>query len=416
VPRLRRRTGAVLVAFAAFVCSSIATGLASGQSAGSPIVILISIDGWRWDYLDRFKPPAMGRLAAAGVRAEGLVPVFPSKTFPNHYTMVTGLYPGRHGIISNSMVDPSLPGRFSLSNRDVQSDTRWWGGEPIWVTAERQGQVAATMFWPGSDVEIAGDRPTFYEPFNMTLSNYARVDQVLEWLSRPDPGRPTFLTLYFSTMDVVGHNDGPDAESVARGALEVDAAIARLVTGVEAAGLTGRTNFVIVSDHGMSALERQRTIVLDDYLDVSTIDLVDSSPIVSINPLTGSVESIYQALKDKHPALHVYRRDELPTEYRLSGHPRLPAVIGVADDGWNVTTRAALERSNGRIDGGDHGYDPRYRSMHGLFIATGPQFHSGVVVPAFENVHLYELLCRVLRIRPAMNDGDPRVTASFLRE
>jgi predicted AlkP superfamily pyrophosphatase or phosphodiesterase len=172
---------------------------------------------------------------------------------------------------------------------------------------------------------------------------------------------------------------------------------------------------VFVSDHGMAALERQRTIVLDDYLDVSTIDLVDLSPIVAINPRTGSSERVYQALKDKHPALHVYRRDELPAEYRLRGHPRLPAVVGVADDGWNVTTRAALEQNHGQVDGGDHGYDPQSRSMHGLFIATGPLFRSGVVVPAFENVHVYELLCRVLHIRPAMNDGDPEVTASFLK-
>lgn len=391
-------------------------GLAA-QSAHQlrPIVILISIDGWRWDYLERFAPPTLSRLAASGVRSEGLVPVFPSKTFPNHYTIVTGLYPERHGIVSNSMLDPGLPGRFTLSNRDVQQDTRWWGGEPLWVTTERQGQVAATMFWPGSDAEIAGDRPTDWKVFDTDVPNAERVDQILAWLKEPDPARPTFLTLYFSTVDSAGHDGGPEAPETRAAAHDVDGAIARLVAGVDSLGLTARTNFVLVSDHGMAALSRDRTIVLDDYIDVSDVDLVDSSPILGVNPRTGSIDALYTALKDKHPALQVFTRDALPSEYRLRGHPRLPAVIGVADDGWHVTTRQMLEREKGRALAGTHGYDPRHRSMHGLFIATGPQFRSGVVVPAFENVHIYELLCRVLGLRPASNDGNPAVTAAFLR-
>jgi predicted AlkP superfamily pyrophosphatase or phosphodiesterase len=231
----------------------------------------------------------------------------------------------------------------------------------------------------------------------------------------PEPKRPTFLTLYFSDVDSVGHEDGPESEALTKAALEVDGEIGRLVNGVEAAGLANRTNYVLVSDHGMAALSRSRTIVLDDYVDLSTVDLVESSPVVGANPRAGTVDALYLALRDKHPALHVYRRDDLPEHYRLRGHPRLPAVIGIADDGWHVTTRAALEREKGDMPGGTHGYDPQNRSMHGLFVATGPQFRSGVVVPAFENVHVYELLCRVLHLRPALNDGDPAVTASFLR-
>jgi predicted AlkP superfamily pyrophosphatase or phosphodiesterase len=401
----------------AAVCawSAIAAARVSGQPAARPIVILISIDGWRWDYLDRIKPPTLGRLAAAGVRAEGLIPTFPSKTFPNHYTIVTGLYPSRHGIISNTMSDPALPARFSLSDRAAQQDTRWWGGEPIWVAVERQGQTAATMFWPGSDAEIAGDRPTYYERFDERMENQARVDKLLEWMRLPEPNRPTFLTLYFDDVDRAGHDFGPDAEELRTAALDIDGAIGRLVTGIEAAGLASRTNYVILSDHGMAGLSRDRTIVLDDYIDVSTVEFMDTTPIVGANPRSGSAEALYLALKDKHPALHVYRRDDLPEVYRLRSHPRLPAVIAVADDGWTVTTRATLDRDKNKAPGGMHGYDPQSRSMHGLFIATGPQFRSGVVVPAFENVHVYELLCRLLRLRPAMNDGDPDVTAAFLR-
>ena len=387
---------------------------ATAEPSQQPIVILVSIDGWRWDYLDRFEPPAIARLAHAGVRAEGLVPAFPSKTFPNHYSIITGLHPATHGITSNNMVDPRLPGRFSLSNREVQQDARWWGGEPLWVTAERQGLVAATMFWPGSDVEIAGDRPTYWRPYEHEFPNEARVDLLLEWLSAPRASQPTFLTLYFRDVDDAGHEWGPMGAGTREAALAVDRMIARLVDGVEALGLASRVNYLLVSDHGMSQLSPQRVIVLDNYIDMTWVDMIDSAPIVGLNPRPGiAVEAIYAALKDKHPALKVYLRSNLPAVYRLRNHPRLPAVIGIADDGWHPTTSEWLRE--GEFNYGNHGYDPVHRSMHGLFVATGPQFTNGLVVPGFSNLHIYELICRVLGIRPASNEGDPRVTEPFLR-
>ncbi|MBA3270341.1 MAG: alkaline phosphatase family protein [Acidobacteria bacterium] len=381
-----------------------------------PITILVSIDGWRWDYIDRFAPDAIGRLARAGVRAEGLIPIFPSKTFPNHYTIVTGQHAARHGIVSNSMVDPALPGRFTLSNRDVQQDTRWWGAEPLWITAERQGRRAATMFWPGSDVEITGRRPTYWRPYEHELPNSERVDVLLSWLGQPEPVRPTFLTLYFSDVDTAGHDAGPDAPETRQAALAIDTAVDRLVSGVERLGLTSRTNFVLVSDHGMATLSPDRVIFFDDYFDVSTVDVIESAPLVGLTPRAGvSADAVYAALRDKHPALKVYTRGTLPEALRLRDHPRLPEVIGIADDGWHPTTRAMLARNNGAIPAGNHGYEPKNRSMHGLFVATGPQFKSGVVVPAFDNIHIYELLCRVLGLIPASNDGDGAVTRAFLR-
>jgi predicted AlkP superfamily pyrophosphatase or phosphodiesterase len=191
--------------------------------------------------------------------------------------------------------------------------------------------------------------------------------------------------------------------------------IERLVTGVESLGLAARVNYVLVSDHGMSELSPDRVILLDDYIDVSSVDLIDTAPIVGLNPKPGvSTEALYVALKDKHPALKVYLRSNLPDVYRLRNHPRMPAIIGIADDGWHPTT---FER---RLEGeefalGNHGYDPIHRSMHGLFVAVGPEFKSGLTVPAFSNLHIYELICRVLRVKPAPNEGDPAVTASFLR-
>jgi predicted AlkP superfamily pyrophosphatase or phosphodiesterase len=394
------------------------TESAKAQASARPIVILVSIDGWRWDYLQLFAPPTLSRLASRGIRAEGLIPVFPSKTFPNHYSIVTGQYPARHGILSNNLVDDALPGRFSLSQRDrwVQQDTRWWGGEPIWVTAERQGQRTGTMFWPGSDVEIGGRRPSNWRMFDNDLSNQQRVDQVLAWMNVPEVTRPTFLTLYFSDVDSAAHDFGPQSEENRKAVAQVDNAVSRLMAGVESLGLAGRTNLILVSDHGMAPLSKDRLIVLDDLLDVKTVDVVDISPIVGLNSRVGDPGAAFRALKDKISSLAVYTRDTLPTEYRLRGHPRLAEVIGIADDGWHVTTRDWLDRESGRFPGGNHGYDPKHRSMHGLFVAVGPQLKSGVVVPAFENVHVYELMCKILGLRAASNDGDAAVTESFLRE
>ena len=410
-----------LFVFAALLAIAILGAVASRACTSTPvgaIVILVSLDGWRWDYIDRFAPPHITRLARSGVTAEALIPIFPSKTFPNHFTIVTGLYPARHGIVSNNMVDPALPGRFTLNNREVQKDPRWWGGEPLWVTVERQGKIAATMFWPGSDVEIAHDRPTFWREFDTKVPNEARVDQLLEWLRQPVESRAAFLTLYFSTVDTAGHDFGPEAEETRQAALTLDAAIGRLRAGIEQLGLSQRVNLVLVSDHGMSQLSRDRVIVLDDYLDMSTVDLIDSAPLVGITPLPGvSAESVYAALHNKHPALEVYTKGTLPEQYRLRHHPRVPAIIGIADDGWHPTTRARLEQADrrGEFSGGNHGYDPKHKSMHGLFVAVGPQFKSGLTVPAFENVHVYELLCRVLGVKPAANDGRAEVTMGMLR-
>jgi ectonucleotide pyrophosphatase/phosphodiesterase family member 5 len=245
-----------------------------------------------------------------------------------------------------------------------------------------------------------------------------RVDQLLAWLQQPEGQRPTFLTLYFSDVDDAGHAFGPNAAETRQAVLDVDAVVGRLVDGVAQLGLAARTNYVIVSDHGMAELSRDRVIVLDDYLDLSTVDMIDSAPIVGVSARPGvSVDSVYRALAGKHPALQVYTRSTLPEEHRLRDHPRLPDVIGIADDGWHPTTRDRLGRDadSHQVPGGNHGYEPRHRSMHGVFVGAGPQFRSGVVVPAFSSVHVYALLCRLLGVQPASNDGDPAVTASFLR-
>ena len=383
-----------------------------------PIVVLVSIDGWRHDYYDRFHPPNLTRLAGRGVRAEGLIPQFPSKTFPNHYTIVTGLRIANHGIVSNNMLAPDLPGRFTMSNRDVTMDPRWWGGEPLWNTVERQGKVAAAMFWPGSEAPINGHQPTFWKKFDDNLPIDKRVGQILEWLALPEGKRPSFLTLYFSNVDNAGHRFGPDSDQVRQAALLVDASLGELVTGIEALGLSGRTNYVVVSDHGMAALDPARAIVLDDYIDVSSVDVIDWSPVLGVYPKDGDTERVYRALKGKHPSLAVYRRNEIPAAYGLAGHPRVAPVVGIADEGWTVTSRDEAAKWTGHVreaPAGNHGYDPRLKSMQGLFVAAGPRVRPAGTVKPFENIHIYDFMCALLGIEPAKNDGDPKVTRALLR-
>lgn len=381
------------------------------------ILVLVSIDGFRWDYLERFNPPVLSRLAAEGVRADGLTPQFPSKTFPNHYTIVTGLTLPHHGIISNNMRAPDIPGEFSMANRDVLADSRWWGGEPIWNTAEKQGRKAAAMFWPGSETVINGRQASFWTPFNNELPHRDRVNKILEWLELPEAERPSFLTLYYSDVDSAGHSRGPDSPEARDAVLRVDASLGELVTGVKALGLADRVHYVVVSDHGMAALSPDRTIVLDNYLDVAAVDVVDWSPVLALSPKDGDVDRLMAALKGKHPALDVYRSSEIPAEYGLAGHPRLPAVFAIANDGWTIASKQDVRRWGDpeRPPGGAHGYHARAQSMQGLFIAAGPRIRSGMTVPRFENIHVYEFMCAVLGLQPAKNDGDPAVTRDMLR-
>ena len=403
----------VVAAFAGACASRVQSPGSSVQSAGPgvqgsprPIVILVSLDGWRWDYFERAQVPRLRALARAGVRSEGLIPPFPSKTFPSHYTIVTGLHPEHHGIVSNNMIDARIGERFSM-NAPTAKDTRWWGGEPLWITAQKQGQIAASMFWPGSDVEIMGARPAHWRLYDHELANRDRVSEVLRWLRLPEADRPTFITLYFSDVDSAGHDHGPQSPEVLEAAAELDRHIGALVDGVNALRLQTAVHYVIVSDHGMSQTSLQRLIPLDDFLDPGTVDLIDSTPVVGVWPRTITADQAYRELKDKHPALSVYKREDVPPELHFSSNPRIPPVIGIAADGWTVTSSAQVtewQRAARRM-GGNHGYDPRLRSMHGLFIASGPQFRIGVTVPAFENVHLYAMMCRVLGLTPAANDG-----------
>jgi predicted AlkP superfamily pyrophosphatase or phosphodiesterase len=387
-----------------------------GQAPGDPILILISFDGWRWDYIHRADVPNLKALAARGVRAERLVPSFPTVTFPNHYTIVTGLYPDHHGIVSNTIVEPGFPLRFTM-NAETAKDPRWWGGEPLWVTAIRQGRRASSMFWPGSEVAIGGVRPTAWKPYNTKVPNADRVKQVLDWLALPADQQPAFITLYFSEVDTAGHDFGPESSQVLEAARHLDEALGQLLAGVDRLNLRDRLHYVIVSDHGMAQLSERRTILLDDYLDLATVDVVDWGALVTLRPKSGSIDEAYRKLKGKHPRFTAYTRELVPDRLHYGNNQRIPDVVALADDGWRITSRPRLQEDakEGRRAGGAHGYDTKFRSMHGLFVAAGPRVRERTVVKELENIHLYEFMCAVLGLAPAPNDGHGNATRRFLK-
>ncbi len=367
-------------------------------------LILLSIDGFRWDYMDKVDTPHLDRLATQGVLASSLKPVFPTKTFPNHYTIVTGLYPDHHGIVSNNMVDPEMEERFSLGNRAAVGDGAWWGGEPIWVTVEKQGQKAGTFFWPGSEADIQGIRPSYWKDYDGGIPDDERVDTVLDWFSLPPDERPTFLTLYFSGVDQAGHRFGPDAQETQDAISRVDATVGRLISGLESKQMLGRVNLILVSDHGMAPMTRERVIFLDDYIDLNEVDVVDMNPMLGLIPKNGTVQDLFDALDKAHPALTVYLKANMPAHLHYGTHRRVPPLVGLANEGWAIGTRSNFERSKS-YTGGLHGYAPNVASMHGLFIAHGPAFKSGAQVASIHNLDIYELMTHLLDLTPAPNDG-----------
>jgi len=385
-----------------------------GTPAAPPPLILVSIDGFRADYLDRGLTPVLQGLAAGGARADGMRPSFPSVTFPNHYTLVTGLRPDRHGIVNNTMQDPAFPGAtFTLSNREEALRPRWWNGaEPVWVTAERHGARTATMFWPGSEVAIRGVRPHDWAVFDQTLPSSARVDRLLSWFDRPPGARPRFATLYFDIVDTQGHTFGPDSAELNAALAEVDAALGRLTDGLRARGV--RANLVVVSDHGMAALAPERTIHLDAIVAPASIEARWLTHYhVGVAPAAGRTAEVEAALLGRHGALECWRKDDIPARFRFGRNPRVPPIFCLPDVGWSIVSAARpLPYGPGK---GAHGYDNADPAMAALFVAAGPDIAAGVRLPRFDNVDVYPLLMRLIHLPAAPNDGDPATLAPALR-
>lgn len=389
-------------------------GPSSPSPASRQTVVLISLDGFGASYLDRPGASHLRALSGRGVRAERMVPAFPSKTFPSHYTLVTGLYPEHHGIVGNSMQDPVL-GRFTIGAYPAMSDARWWGGEPIWVTSERQGVRTAIYFWPGSEAPVGGVRPTWWTKYDITVSRADRVKGILAWLALPADSAPRLVATYFSDVDDAGHSFGPLAPQVDSAIARVDSAVGAIVDGISRLPASARVNVIVASDHGMTAISPDRAIYLDDFVSLDSLDVVDWTPVAMIAPKPGRAEYVYSKLKGAHSHLAVYRKADVPARFRFNDSPRITPVVGIADEGWSITTHARAAQGLRYLTGGSHGYDNLLPSMGALFVAAGPAFREGVRVPPFESVHIYSLLADILAVKPARTDGSLDSVRALLR-
>jgi predicted AlkP superfamily pyrophosphatase or phosphodiesterase len=384
-------------------------GFATGQNRQTTVVL--SLDGFRWDYAERTATPNLDLMATKGVVAEGLIPCFPSGTFANHYSMATGLHPDHHGIIMNSFYAPDLGKHYSIRLRHTVEDGAFYGGEPIWATAKRQGMVTATFFWVGSEAAIGGVQPDFWKRYDRTVPFEDRIDTVMHWLSLVDSERPDLVMFYFDEPDGIGHRYGPDHDTIARMVAHLDHLVGDVLAKMESLPHYEQINFIVLSDHGMSGLSDDRQIFIDQYLDTSWVLMTDGwNPVINLKIKDGYIDSVYLALQGM-PNFQVWRRGEAPALLQYGSNPRTHDLTIVADPGWSIY----WSWDAGKVKG-MHGYDPFHSDMHGIFYAVGPAFKQGYIHPPFQNVHLYSLLARLLDIEPAPNDGDVSVVEEMLRK
>lgn len=393
---------------------------AQSTPAAAPIapapapLVLVSLDGFHPDWLDPAATPHLARLAREGVFAP-MRPSYPTLTFPNHYTLVTGLRPDRHGIVHNTMHDAEL-GAFAISDQDAVGDGRWWAdAEPLWVTAEKAGLRTATYFWPGSEAAVHGIRPWRWKRYDGGVPTQARVDEVLAWLDAPAPARPRFVTLYFGMVDEAVHDHGPDSTQARAAIAAVDAALGRLVAGLETRGLLDAVHLVVVSDHGMAAVPPTQVLALEDMVDPAVAEWVTYGQVLGFAPRAGREAAAEAALLGTHRGYACWRREALPARWHYGTHRRVPPIVCQMEEGWGALPRARLAQRSATVRG-SHGYDPALVSMRALFVARGPALRAGATLPVFDNVHVYPLLARLLGVAPVAGDWDRCVLAGALRE
>lgn len=402
----------------AFLAAAFAALLPSlpvhAQASKDAVTILVSIDGFRADYLDRGVTPHLSALARHGISA-AMRPSFPSKTFPNHWAIATGKVPDRNGIVANRFEDPRRPGEvFTMASQDPF----WWGeAEPIWVAAERQGIRTAAMFWPGSGIAWGGaysakpfpsteggTRPQDWQHFDGEVTATQRVETVLDWMRRPADIRPRFVTLYFDTVDTAGHRHGPDDARTTQAIAEVDRSIGSLVEGLRKLGR--EANLVIVADHGMAAISGERLVTLDTIVDASLYRAVETGPFASLYPTEGNEKKLAKALRGRHEHMECWPREEIPARLRYGSNPRVAPWFCLAEVGWMIVPARPEEP----VTGGTHGYDNAAPQMAALFVAAGPAFAPAGRLAPFDNVDVTALL-RTLLGMPADPDADGNLAA-----
>jgi alkaline phosphatase D len=363
-------------------------------------VVMLSMDGFRWDYTDKVPTPNFDRIAAKGVKAKSLKASFPTKTFPNHYSMATGMVPDHHGIVLNSFYDEETDRYYELFNREAVEDGSFYDGEPIWNTAERQGVISGSYFWVGSEADINGIRPTYWKKYDHDFPYKQRIDSVISWLNKPEEIRPQLVLWYFDEPDHIGHVGGPDSPELESKIIELDSLLGYFLNEVEKLPFHDQVNVIVTSDHGMCAISNDRKVVLEEQIKSEWIaEIQGYNPNFNIKAKESFLDSLYLNLVNVE-GITTWKTGELPARLSYGTNPRTMDLVVVADSSWSV-----VKSADKNVGKGAHGFDNDNKDMHTIFYAYGPAFKSAYISPTFNNIDIYPLICKILELEPAPVDG-----------
>lgn len=384
------------------------SSLANAQNHLRGYVILISLDGARWDYVNRNVTPTLDSIKKIGVWALSLMPAFPSKTFPNHLSIITGMYPQNHGIISNYIKNPNNNKIYKLSDTAEIRNPEWYLGEAFWETARRNGIITASHFWPGSEIRLNYKRPDYFLNYQHNMPYIERVDRVITWLKLPYSKRPRFITLYFDAPDTYGHKFGPNSKEVDSAMKYCDKILGILFSKIRELPLKDSVDIIIVSDHGMTETFEDKIINVKNILRDYEYESIDEGPIMFINPYDKKqTKEIYATLKKNENGFKAFIKNEVPGYFKFSDHPFIGDIILIAEPNYSLlNSKEDITIMKNYFSKGNHGYDNHNLDMHGIFLAFGPSFKSNYKTGTLLNIDIYPLLCKIFRISPRQNiDG-----------
>lgn len=370
----------------------------SAQGVKDHYTVIVSLDGFRWDYPAMYDTPNLNKIAEEGVSGT-MLPSFPASTFPNHYAIATGLVPDHNGLVNNSFWDNKNQRHYSMSDPATRDIDEYYLGEPIWLTAQKQGVKVGTVYWVASDIAVKKQYPTYYKVYNAIpqLTFTQQVDTAMAYLNKPELERPRLVMVYFSEPDHAGHVYGPQSKEVRAAVQQVDSMVGLIKKGIEALPFASKVNLIVTSDHGMTEISKKRVVKISDYLKPDWYEVIDGSNPTSIFTKTGYRDSVYNALKKvKH--IFVWKKEKIPAKLNYGTSDRIGDIVVAPELGWQFTEIV-------RDAKGAHGYFPSYPDMQVIFRACGPDFKKAYQARQFINVDIYPLLAHLLGIVPEATDG-----------
>ncbi|PRY98302.1 ectonucleotide pyrophosphatase/phosphodiesterase [Marinilabilia salmonicolor] len=386
-------------------------GIGANAKNSERYVIILSLDGFRWDYSDIYNTPVLDSIAANGVKAQSLMPCFPSKTFPNHYSIATGLFPNHHGIIGNNFYNSEIDRIYKVSDRYAVQDSRFYSGEPFWVTASNHGIITASYYWIGSETKIKGKQPDIWKAFDSSISFEQRIDSVISWLQFPANERPHLISFYFEQPDKSGHLFGPESKQTRKVVERIDSLLGVFCLKKNRLVIADFIDLIIVSDHGMGQVTKEKSVALKDHIPPSLLENVyGNNPFFLVESKEMYEDSVFSLLSGIE-GINVWKKNDVPDTLQYGTNENISSLVVCAKKGWGV-----YMDSSQFVNGGTHGYSFLNKDMHGIFYGIGPSFNSGIECKSFQNIEVYNIVCKLLNIEPAPNDGKFSNVSELLKQ